>query len=203
MLSNGVYINPWATLLFKTSYDLNYKNIKSTVQEYISERPNNTSLLEKGVAYSTVAHQSNPPHLWPEFKDFCTKLLITLKRIYTEHRILDKENCLLQSWINTHGLGGETLEHSHNLVDFVVTCYLNLPDNGGFIEFRDPLEYHKANSYINPETDLWTAIPCKTNDILIFPGWLKHRVQPNNSEEERVVLTINVGTPNAVQSMQA
>jgi len=203
MLSDGIYINPWATLLYKTSYEFDQESLIPIVKDFIKNRPSNTSLLEKGEAYSTVGHQLNPPHLWPHFKDFCANLLATLKEIYAEHRILDKENCLLQSWINTHGPGGETLEHSHNLVDFVVTCYLKLPENSGFIEFRDPLEYHKANSYINPDTDLWVPIPCKTNDILIFPGWLKHRVQPNNSEEERIVLTINVGSPNAVQSMQA
>tara|TARA_A100001035_G_scaffold226568_1_gene187629 strand:- start:1695 stop:2306 length:612 start_codon:yes stop_codon:yes gene_type:complete len=203
MLSDGYYINPWSTLIYKTSYDFNYPQIKPSIQKFINKRPANTSALEKGEAWSSVGWQYNPPHLWEEFKDFGSHLLLLLKEIYQANRILDKENCLLQSWLNTHGKGGETLEHSHNLVDFVVTSYLNLPENGGFIEFRDPLEYHKANSYINAEEELWKPVHCTTNDVIIFPGWLKHRVQPNQSDEERVVMTINVGSPNAIQKMQA
>jgi len=35
-------------------------------------------------------------------------------------------------------------------------------------------------------------LPVETNDVLIFPGWLKHRVQPNNTNEERIVMTFNI-----------
>ena len=34
-------------------------------------------------------------------------------------------------------------------------------------------------------------LPVQTNDILVFPGWLKHATQPNNTDEDRVVLSIN------------
>ena len=79
---------------------------------------------------------------------------------------------------------------------FVVTAYLKLPKDGGFIEFRDPLEYHKNNTPIEPEEQTWKAIPCETNDVLIFPGWLRHRVQPSQTDEERIVLTMNIGPAN-------
>ena len=32
----------------------------------------------------------------------------------------------------------------------------------------------------------------KTGDIVVFPGWLWHKVQPSNSDEERIVWTINI-----------
>ena len=83
------------------------------------------------------------------------------------------QNGILNSWINIHDESGETLEHFHNHTDFVVTAYISLPKDTGYIEFRDPLEYHRANTWIEPELQLWKSVPCETNDVLIFPGWLK------------------------------
>ena len=100
---------------------------------------------------------------------------------------------MLNSWINVHERTGVTLEHSHNNALFVVTSYINLPPNSGYIEFRDPLEYHKSNTPMEPEEELWKEVPCNTNDVLIFPAWLKHRVQPSQTDEQRIVLTMNIG----------
>ena len=121
------------------------------------------------------------------------KFLIYIIKVYQLHNIIDKQNGILNSWINIHDNSGETLEHFHNHTDFVVTSYLSLPEGSGYIEFRDPLEYHKANTYIQPELELWKAVPCKTNDILIFPGWLKHRTQPNLTN--RRIMTMNIEVP--------
>ena len=40
---------------------------------------------------------------------------------------------------------------------------------------------------------LWpyVEIPVKTNDIIVFPGWLWHKTQASNTEEDRYVMTIN------------
>jgi uncharacterized protein (TIGR02466 family) len=97
-----------------------------------------------------------------------------------------------ESWFNVHANTGTTLEHYHNNINLVITSYIKLPKNSGYIEFRDPLEYHWSNTPIIPEQKLWSAVKCKTNDVLIFPGWLRHRVQENKSNEERIVLTYNI-----------
>jgi hypothetical protein len=38
----------------------------------------------------------------------------------------------------------------------------------------------------------YREIEVNTNDVLIFPGWLKHRVQPSRTDEERIVMTFNI-----------
>jgi ectoine hydroxylase-related dioxygenase (phytanoyl-CoA dioxygenase family) len=38
---------------------------------------------------------------------------------------------------------------------------------------------------------MWTEIPVVSGDILVFPGWMKHKTQENKSGEERWVLTTN------------
>ena len=39
--------------------------------------------------------------------------------------------------------------------------------------------------------DYYSVVPIKQNDIIIFPGFLSHHSQVSNSDEERLVYTIN------------
>jgi ectoine hydroxylase-related dioxygenase (phytanoyl-CoA dioxygenase family) len=68
-----------------------------------------------------------------------------------------------------------------------------MPKDGGYIEFYDPLEYHKAHlpRVIDDQQSNWKAVPTVTGDVVLFPGWLKHRTQKNKSNENRWVLTTN------------
>jgi ectoine hydroxylase-related dioxygenase (phytanoyl-CoA dioxygenase family) len=70
-------------------------------------------------------------------------------------------------------------------------AYLNMPENGGYFECKDPLEDLKGFYYHDTNDWMWKEIPVVSGDVLIFPGWLKHRTQPNNSDEERWVITTN------------
>lgn len=62
--------------------------------------------------------------------------------------------------------------------------------------FRDPLEYHKINWPIDGEEHLFRKVETVQNDVLIFPGWLKHKTEINKSNDDRIVLTYNVGIEN-------
>lgn len=46
------------------------------------------------------------------------------------------------------------------------------------------------------KAQLWKELKVKTNDVLVFPGWLNHRTQPNTTDTERIVMTYNInGNP--------
>ena len=94
------------------------------------------------------------------------------------------------SYVNVHRNGAQASEHNHACNSIVVAAYLNMPENGGYFQAKDPLEYHKTNLPISSE-NMWSTIPTKSNDVLVFPSWLQHRTQPNLSNEDRWVLTTN------------
>ena len=62
-------------------------------------------------------------------------------------------------------------------------------DTSGFIEYKDPLEYIKG--FLPKKCNNWKEIQAKTGDTLLFPGWIRHRTQPNNLLKDRWVLTTN------------
>ena len=78
----------------------------------------------------------------------------------------------------------------------VAATYLNLPENGGFIQFKDPLEYQRGVNMreTGEELAIWKTIPAKTGDVLLFPGWIRHKTEDNNSNEKRWVLTTNINS---------
>ena len=70
------------------------------------------------------------------------------------------------------------------------------PERGQNIEFRNPL--HSSWTYMPrshtefSRQDFYQEVQCNTNDVLIFPAWLSHRVQANKTKENRVVMSMNI-----------
>lgn len=189
-------VSPFPPYIFKYQYDFKWPEIKDDVYTALKEVPN-VSELEIGNSTSTLFEQAFPPHEWkhPIFKDFFEWLNGPLTEVWNgmNYNWGTKRCHYINSWFNIHQNTGQTLEHHHSYSELVVTCYLQLPKDSGYIEFRDPLEYHKAHTPITPEKELWKEVPAVTGDILIFPGWLKHRTQPNTTDNDRIVMTVNVG----------
>jgi hypothetical protein len=194
--STDKILNPFPPFIFKYHYDFNWPLIKDNVIRCIDTTPN-VSELEIGQSTSTLHEQARPPHEWKDkiFYDFFQWLNVPLTEAWNamNYQFYNKNPGYINSWFNRHQRTGETTEHHHAYTELVVTCYLQLPKDSGFIEFRDPLEYAKSHTPIIHEKELWKEVPAVTGDILIFPGWLKHRTQPNITDDDRIVMTVNVG----------
>ena len=178
--------------IWKYQYSFNWDVLEPKINDLFLQSKTN-SLLEKKSAWSTVSCDSaSQPHHWFELQHFIDWIDIITLGIAKNLNFQFADYKITNSWINRHDLSGETIEHNHNNTTFVVSAYLNCPPNSGNIVFKDPLEYHKSSWPIFPEQHLYQEIPVTTNDVLIFPGYLKHYVQPNLSSESRYVMTFNI-----------
>jgi uncharacterized protein (TIGR02466 family) len=185
-------INLFQPVLWKYQYSFDW-NLLETKVNYLFSQIKTNSLLEKNAAWSTVGCDKDmQPHHWPEFQHFIDWLDIIILGIARDLNFQSADYRITNSWINLHKELGETIEHNHNNSTFVVSAYLNCPSNSGNIVFKDPLEYHKSAWPIFPEQHLYQEVSVTTNDVLIFPGYLKHYVQPNLSSEDRYVITFNI-----------
>jgi uncharacterized protein (TIGR02466 family) len=191
---SGTVVDPFPPLIYKFKYEFDWEMLKDPVYTYI-EKTENRSLLEKGNARSTVHDKIEHPLTWPILEDFFQWLHGPLTEVADAFsfdfalRTVNYKN----TWLNLHKKSGYTDEHAHQSADLVASCYIKCPPNSGNIEFRDPLEYHRFSSPFVPENNTWREVECTTGDIVIFPGWIKHRTQPNNTDEDRIVLTVNCG----------
>jgi uncharacterized protein (TIGR02466 family) len=188
--NGGIFLFP--PLIWKFSYQFDYKVLQPKFNDLFDQVELN-SILEKGNALSTVSLPiSKQPHGWSELADFQNWLGEKINHIRTEFEFYETHSEVQNSWVNRHLQGGETLAHSHSYSTFVASCYVQCPPNSGNIEFKDPLEYHKHCFPIIPEYTFYKEVECNTNDVIIFPAWLIHRTQPNNTSQERIVMTFNI-----------
>lgn len=186
----GLYVFP--PLVWKYTYEFDLDTLRPKLEDLFAKVEQNSS-LEKGNAVSTVTvDPAFQPHTWMELEKFQMWLGTKIAEVRNCYKFTKNYSEVINSWCNRHYQGGYTEEHSHTYGTFVASCYLSAPDNSGNIEFKDPLEYHKACFPIIPETSLYSEVKVSTNDVLIFPGWLKHRVQANQTDRERIVMTFNI-----------
>lgn len=185
-------LDPFRRLIYKTHVDIDIKKLTPRIDSLV-QSVSEGSFLEKGNAISTVATQDHP-HRWHEMRDITNAVMNTANQMWHDWKLSPCEFWVENSWINIHNTGGETLEHAHGFTTIVATIYLHLPKDGGFIEFKDPLEYHwMGHPQLFPDTkNLWYEIPAITGDIIMFPGWLRHKTQVNYSTEDRAVCTMNI-----------
>jgi len=101
-------------------------------------------------------------------------------------------------WANIHETGQLTGEHAHcggfKKSHISTVWYLKKEENSGHIEFIDPLEYiHRMTpiAEFSERTGMYNEFETDTFDFIMFPSWLKHRTQPNNSSESRIAISIN------------
>ena len=109
----------------------------------------------------------------------------------------------LAGWINVNRAGDHNVLHCHPGCFLSAVYYVRIPQpmKGGEIVFRDPRGPAVA-MYETPGIELpWvgtgTGLPFSPSagQLLIFPSWLEHRVEPFEGEGERISIAFNATNP--------
>ena len=121
---------------------------------------------------------------------------------FAKEFINNNEQVLSNMWINMGLYKDANKTHNHPGADISGVYYVKTPDDCGNIVFEHPaldvLNYYlddnntiieKFNAYNSPT---WWK-PAVENRLYLFPGWLKHYVEPNlNKTEERISISFNI-----------
>jgi uncharacterized protein (TIGR02466 family) len=190
MVSNVEQITPFPSLIYKTRFNGDLSGIANLALK-ICNTEGTDYLLEVGgkSTYDTVKDAILKPECF-ELHDF---IIAQHKTVWDMWHLTNRPRYVHSSWFNLHPPGSFTEEHDHSGIHMVVVAYLKNPENGGNIQFKDPMNQIWA-SY--PRTDDyaydWKTVEVKTGDVLFFPGFLRHKTEINKSDEDRLVLTTNV-----------
>lgn len=101
---------------------------------------------------------------------------------------------ITQSWVNITNKGEAHQSHKHWNSMYSGVFYINA------VEGIDKIYFHHYNSVrdiqvIPEEWNIYNSlswwIPVKTGDLIIFPSWLYHSVEPVEHEEKRISLSFN------------
>jgi uncharacterized protein (TIGR02466 family) len=143
-------------------------------------------------------------HTRPEFEWLLNKTLPLVQDYWKFLKYRPKANITCTSaWANSHKFGQVTGEHNHCggaiRAHVSVVYYFKKPSLSGNIEFVDPLEYIHKMTPINGydeyssqgRANMYKELEADPFDLILFPSWVKHKTQTNQSQDERVAISMN------------
>jgi uncharacterized protein (TIGR02466 family) len=115
------------------------------------------------------------------------------QRAFADMQLTQPLRFRLNAWVNLHDPGGFNTLHMHPNVLLSGSYYLAVPEGAGALIFRDP----RPGVVLNPFPG--RGVHCQPNieirpqagQLLVFPHWLEHRVEPNAGDTPRITVAMN------------
>ena len=113
-----------------------------------------------------------------------------------EFDLNDKKIKLDSLWINILPFGGIHTSHLHPHSVISGTTYISMPKGTSAIKFEDPrlaMMMASPSRKGNARTELKNFIYMepKLGEVLLWESWLRHEVQMNMADEERISVSFN------------
>ena len=158
----------------------------------------NWSKQNKGVQKTNVNgwHSETNMHELPQFKPLVDELFKMQHQVFKEEW-LDKEPVLGNMWANINYKGGYNRPHIHPNSLFSGVYYVKSQPNSGKLVCNDPRPGIQTNMPTRkkgqPPKHLWREVHLEPKEgrILMFPAWLWHCVEPNESNDIRISVSFN------------
>ena len=153
---------------------------------------------DKGITRTNVKSWHSPTNManLPEYKKLISMLYACQKTIY-EQEHLESEPFLGNMWANINPPGGMNRAHQHPNSLWSGVYYIKAPKNSGHLKIDDP---RSSAAMVRP-TQKKGTLPVRlyrethyepiAGRCIMFPSWLMHCVDPNQSNDIRISVSFN------------
>ena len=153
---------------------------------------------DKGITRTNVQgwHSTTNMHELSQFKKLVSMLYACQKTIY-EQEHLESEPFLGNMWANINPPGGMNRAHQHPNSLWSGVYYIKAPKNCGYLKIDDP---RSSAAMVRP-TQKKGTLPVRlyrethyepiAGRCIMFPSWLMHCVDPNESNDIRISVSFN------------
>ena len=178
------------TLIYAEDFKLNTDELAQNIINWSNQ--------DKGIKKTNVNgwHSETDMHTKPEYKPLVDELFRMVHQVFKEE-YLEKEPVLGNMWANINYQGGYNKPHIHPNALFSGVYYVKTPINSGQLVCTDPRPGIQTcmptRKRVEMPKHLWRDIHIQPqeNRTIIFPAWLWHSVQPNESNEKRISVSFN------------
>ncbi len=178
------------TIIYAKDFEFDLNQMAQNIIQWSKE--------DKGVNKTNVNgwHSETNMHNKLEYKPLVDELFKMVYEVFNEEW-LDGQARLGNMWANINPPGGYNKPHVHPNALFSGVYYVKAPINSGQLVCTDPrpgiqtcMPNRKKGE---PPKYLWRDIHLqpKENRAVIFPSWLWHSVQPNQSNDIRISISFN------------
>ena len=131
------------------------------------------------------------PEMAPLIREAEGAVGAALETLQIEHRGFEITGC----WVNVRARGGSHRSHSHPNNYLSGVYYVRLSSEGGRLMFHDPrIQTNIIRPRVNKENPYNSRIanvPIVAGALIVFPAWLSHSVEVNQSDERRISVSFN------------
>lgn len=120
--------------------------------------------------------------LWNAISPFIDQIAINIGSLGNAPKLT-----LHNLWYNINYPGAYNIEHTHPHAIYSGVLWIKVPENSGNLVMSDPC---KHIIYGTVPTD-YGFVP-EEGKIIVFPSHIPHRVEVNNSTENRISLSFNI-----------
>ena len=104
------------------------------------------------------------------------------------------------SWVNINPPLSFNVKHCHPNCDIAGVLWIKIPENSGDIVFHSPYNYISYNEMICYTREFQEKgkyfhdykFPAREGNLLLFPAHIEHKVDENNSDEDRISVSFNL-----------
>ena len=160
-------------------------------RKWAQKYPRGISLSNRGGGYQSPSLDLNIPEL-QSLREHATRCFNKVK----EKFFYQPELTITNMWLNINYPHAYNQIHNHPRCCFASTFYISVPENSGAIIFCNNYETENymqdkwMTQFGTYNSSVWT-VPVKENELYVFPGWLKHKVETNKSKKERISISMN------------
>jgi uncharacterized protein (TIGR02466 family) len=172
----------------------------------IKEECYKEQLNSKGrIISNRLGWQSNGIFITPETPNI-SNLMKTIetnsKIIFEDYGIKKGINLVIDYfWININPSGAHNIPHIHPTPGLSGVYYASVPKNSGKVIFYNNFMMQYVNEILldgnNKNTHSTVTYETFNGRVLIFPSWLPHSVEANNSSEDRISIAFNLRIKNS------
>tara|TARA_R110002012_G_C11615720_1_gene608509 strand:- start:119 stop:685 length:567 start_codon:yes stop_codon:yes gene_type:complete len=184
--------NIFITSIWNVNLDLDLENLKKEINQ-ITNKDKGRIISNQGGYQSNNIDVENNINI-----NFLSKAILNNTDAFKKHLNLNNRSTLQNMWINKNYFKDFNILHNHPNACISGVYYVQCPKESGTINFQNPsadgISYaweNKIINYNNNTSSTWTINP-ESNQLLLFPAYLKHYVKPNLSKEERISISFNL-----------
>lgn len=187
----------WATPVWECPVeDIDNKSIVEYCYKVRDEKPG-VNISNRGGWHSGELITPIPPALEQLFNE------LTVFVNDVPQRYMGTSDLVLGNWwININGKYDYNMPHDHQNSVLSGTYYVQVPEEnmGDLVLHRGDTAEFFLTSKVEREQTMAnaTAVPCPVKESMfyLFPSWVKHSVERNNTDSERISIAFNFVSPN-------
>jgi|688.fasta_scaffold1087911_1 uncharacterized protein (TIGR02466 family) len=174
----------YSTVYLSSIPEIDNKELLNEI--YLIKSQDNGKVMSNFGGWQSSFYNGDSISKYKQIKGLVDVIESSVKEIFKIWGI-EKDNVLKNIWFNVNSSGNFNLPHTHPGTLFSGTYYVDCDDNSGKIVFlrQDAQEHYLPHTYNEYTHKTYSFLP-KPKDVVFFPSYMGHYVEPNQSKIKRV-----------------